>query len=72
VPTAKLHPFPPRNKLGKSWLEIAAVFAARAERERALGWEQLGAGDEHQFHRHMLKAETLDEAAAFARKQEGA
>jgi hypothetical protein len=48
------------------------VFAERADRERGLAWQQLATGCEYQFHRHMLKAETLDEAAAFCRAQESA
>jgi cytochrome c551/c552 len=71
LPASTIHPFPPRHQVGKSWPEIADVFAGRAERERRLAWEQLAHGCEHQWHRHMLRAETLDEAAAFCRAQEG-
>lgn len=71
LPAPKVYPFPARHHLGKSWPEIADVFSERAERERNLAWERLAVGDEYQFHRHMLKAETLDEAAAFCRAQGG-
>jgi len=72
LPAPKVYPLPPRARVGKTWPEIADVFAERAERERQLAWEQLGVGDQYQFHRHMLKAETLDEAAAWCRAQESA
>jgi hypothetical protein len=72
LPAPKIYPFPPRHQLGRSWPEIGQVFAERADRERGLAWQQLATGCEYQFHRHMLKAETLDEAAAFCRAQESA
>jgi cytochrome c551/c552 len=70
LPASTIHPFPPRHQVGKSWPEIADVFAGRAERERKLAWEWLSWGCQSQFQRHMLRAETLDEAAAFCRAQE--
>lgn len=72
LPAPKVYALPPRVQLGKSWPEIAQVFCLRAERERELAWQQLAVGCQFQFHRHMLKAETLDEAASFCRAQEGA
>jgi hypothetical protein len=69
LPDPKVHPFPPQHRLGKSWPEIAQVFTARADRERKLAWEQLGSGDEYQYHRHIARSEALDEAAAFCRGQ---
>jgi hypothetical protein len=45
LPAPNVHPFPPRARLGKSWPEIADVFAGRAERERDLAWKQLATGD---------------------------
>jgi hypothetical protein len=72
LPAPNVHPLPPRARLGQSWPEIADVFAGRAERERDLAWKQLATGDQYQFHRHILRAETLNEAAAWCRAQESA
>jgi hypothetical protein len=70
LPAPKIFPFPPRHQVGKSWNEIAGVFEARGERERLAGWARLGDGNIAQFERHLTKAETLFEAAAWCRGQE--
>jgi hypothetical protein len=70
LPAPQVFPFPPRNQVGKSWPEIAAVFQERAERERRLAWEKLAWGDVDNFHRHVTRGEALDEAAAWCRGQD--
>lgn len=72
LPPARVLPFPPRTQAFKSWAYIAGVFDARAERERKFAWERLATGDAVHFHRHITRAEALDEAAEFAREQEEA
>jgi len=65
LPAPKPLPFPPSIRQRQGWDSIAAVFDERAERERTLATFCRG----QQRERHLMRAEVLDEAAAFCRRQ---